>query len=152
MATLEVDTGIVPEAPAGPTVEADNGFLGSIDLVELGIYLLVFIVGILIVLVFFSRNIIALIGGKNFFILIAVSVILNAVGSFITSCFGQGGKKKENFNPLVGGMFLLVFGALVLSLVFYYYLIKILGFKNYLIVLCVISLISSVYGWSKNCI
>lgn len=134
-----------------PSQTSYPGGSGPIDWAEFGVYTLVFIVGIIIVIILFSRKIIALIGGKKFFILIAVSVILNMIGSFITSCFGSG-KKKENFEPALAGMFILVFTLLVLTFVFYYYLIKFLGFKNYLILLCVISLISSVYGWSRNCI
>lgn len=117
--------------------------------------LILFIIAIIIVLIIFilfTRNIIKLLGWKNFFILIAVTTILNSLSGFITTCFGTKKSNKENF-PVIGIIiFVLFIGILIGSLAFQYYLIKYLGFRNFIIFVSVLSIISAISGYIRNCL
>ena len=60
--------------------------------------------------------------------------------------------KRENFEviPLV----ILVVILLVITglLAFHYYVVKTLGFRNYVILIGVLAVISSIYGYTTNCL
>lgn len=130
-----------------------DGFLNGADK-DIAIYVIVGIIITLIAFVIFSRSLIKLLGFKQFMILIAVTVILNGIASFISSCFGT--KKateptKENFSPIGLVVFILIMSVIVGSMAFSYYIIKRLGFERYLILITVLSIISAISGYKLNC-
>lgn len=124
---------------------------GNTDTLSIILFLSAILV-IFVIFIIFTKNLVKLLGWKNFFILIVITTVLNNVVSFITSCFGTKNKIKEKF-PTAGLLvFAIIVGILIAVLSFQYYIVKYLGFRNYIILILVLSTISSISGYMKNCL
>ena len=114
-----------------------------------GVFLIAGIIVVFVTFIIYARNLIKLLGWKKFFILIIIMSILNSLVGYISSCFGK--KKKENF-PVVGTIFFAIFLAILIgALALQYYIIKFLGYRNFIILISVLSGISAMVGYSRNC-
>lgn len=122
------------------------------DANTIGGLIIVGIIIILVIFIIFARNLIKLLGWKQFFILIIIMSILNTIVGGATSCFGKKTIKKENF-PYIGiFIFVILTGIMIGVMSFQYYLIKNIGFRNYIIIISILSVLSGISGYIKNCI
>lgn len=122
------------------------------DSKTVGFLIMIGIIIIFAIFIIFARNLIKLLGWKQFFILMIIMSILNTIVGGATSCFGKKVIKKENF-PYIGiFIFVILTGIMIGVMSFQYYLIKNLGFRNYIIIISILSVLSAVSGYTKNCI
>lgn len=128
-----------------------DGFLKGAG-AEIGWYVVAGLIITLVSFVIYSRSLLKLLGLKRFIIIIAATVILNSIASFVSSCFGTKDlSKKENFSSISLIVFILIMSVIVGSMFFSYYIIKRLGFERYLILITVLSIISAISGYKLNC-